>query len=292
MTKRLRQITDVVVRFIGVFVGTAILAWGIGQLRLARASRDWPRVEGRVTSSYIEDNRRWGTARVEYAYSVAGSRYTSRQISFDLFNGPGGYGRARSIVARYPVRRKVLVYYAPGRPATAIVEPEVYSPFFMPLVLAAWCLVASSIGLVRTINHMMFGTPRPYTRARRYAIGSRVAACLCYVLLITFSFGSGARETFVRVFGERPAGIPNIVFVISLETLLFLPIPWVLWHAGRLAAHAPTDDVCSEYSFGLAMMVAGERDRLRRSRTICLSGLLYVFIIFAGCFVYSILCDL
>jgi hypothetical protein len=114
--------------------GVAILVWDIGKLRQVGASLDWPTAEGTVVSSGIDKRERETKPHVVYTYAVGGIEYTSTQISFDLFDKPGGEGRVETIVARYPEGKQVAVHFDPGSPATAVLEPGVYSPFFMPLL--------------------------------------------------------------------------------------------------------------------------------------------------------------
>lgn len=134
-----------------VTIGLWLFVWDIGMIRKARASRSWPRVVGIVTSAEVGRHRGQAAPHVVYDYTVEGVTYTSHQISFDVFDKPGGKGFAHSIVSRYPIGGKVDVYVDPNDPTTAIIEPEVYSPFYAPLLFASisviaglWC-VASNV---------------------------------------------------------------------------------------------------------------------------------------------------
>lgn len=191
----------------------AIFVWDVGKLQQARDSRDWPRVEGRVTRSTVDHSQRESKPQVVYAYTVAGTPYTSGQISFDLFDKPGGQGRIESIIARYPVGEKVTVYYDPNEPRTAILEPEVYSPFFMPLLFGALFFFGGSLTLWRTFRQVMDGRPVPQqgTTTKRRILATAAMSVLIYAILVLVSLDSAVRDTFVKAFGERPAGIPNLL---------------------------------------------------------------------------------
>jgi hypothetical protein len=182
-----------------------------------------------------------------------GTPYTSSQISFDVFDKPGGQGRIDSIMARYPVGQKVVVFYDPNEPAMAVLEPEVYAPFLMPLLFGALFTFAGSWILWKTLRQVVEGRPVPRldtTRKRRIEV-TVVMSVLIYLVLVLVSFDSAVRDTFVKAFGERPAGIPNLLFVLALQTLLYLPMPWVFWHGVQLTFQAMQDgrglglDICS-----------------------------------------------
>src|SRR5262249_47657301 len=102
--KKFIETTFGVVGGIGfLWAAFAIFVWDVGKLQQARDSRDWPQVEGRVTHSAVDHRGRERRPHVVYTYAVAGTPYTSSQISFDVFDNPGGEGRIDTIIARYPV---------------------------------------------------------------------------------------------------------------------------------------------------------------------------------------------
>src|SRR5262245_39046442 len=170
-----------------------------------------PRVEGTVTRSTVDDSRREIRPHVVYTYTVAGTPYTSSQISFDLFDKPGGQGRVESIVARYPVGQNVTVYYDPNEPATALLEPAVYSHFLLPLLFGALFFFGGSLILWKALRQVMDGRPVPQrgTAAKHRMAATAAMSALIYVILVLVSFDSAVRDTSVKAFGERPAGIPN-----------------------------------------------------------------------------------
>jgi hypothetical protein len=91
-----------------------------------------------------------------------------------------------------------------------------------------------------------------------------------YLISVLVSFESASQETFVKAFGERPAGIPNFLFVLALQTLLYLPMPWVFWHAMWLVFQSIHD----RRRFGIGyLLTAGDlHPDLRRSQRVCLGG--------------------
>ncbi len=266
--------------------GTAILAWDIGQLRQAKESRNWPQIEGTVTLSEVDRSQKESRPHVEYTYVVDGTSYTSRQISFDVFDKPGGEGRLETIVERYPVGRTVAVYHAPNLPAKAILEPEVYSPFLMPLFFGVMFVASGAYILWTALRQVVKRQPAPrpgFTPKRRLA-ATAMTSGLVYLVIVLTSFESAARETFVKTFGDHPFGIPNHLFVPALQTVLYLPMPWVFWHVMELVFQALQDGrrVSTGHFVGYLVTVGHIHPHLRRSQRVCVVGLAYFAVICAA----------
>jgi hypothetical protein len=265
----------ILLQIVLICVGIAIIGWDIGKLKQARDSRDWPQVEGTVVHSSI-GMEKYKKLNIIYTYTVANNTYTSGQISFDTFENPGGQGRNETIIARYPRGQKVTVYYDPLEPATAVLEPEDYSPFLMPLFFGALFIFLPLLILVpeiRRIQHGWAARPPDMSTPRRI-MGTVIGSVVLYGALVLTLFGSGTRETHIRVFGNHPLGMPNIVFVVALQTLLCLPMPWVIWHWLRLAFQALQDGRTP----GLFYLLTVDRSHpeLWLSQLVCAGGLLYI----------------
>jgi Protein of unknown function (DUF3592) len=279
---------------IGVLAGIAFLAaaaaifvWDVGKLRQAHDSQAWPQATGIVTRSFVDDRRSEQRPHVEYTYSVAGNLYTSGQISFDIFDKPGGEGRIETIMARYPTGLSVTVYYDPDAPATAILEPGVYSPFLLPLLFGSIFLFGGARVLWMAYRQMVLGRTldQQEQRSKHRIFATAIVSVLIYAALVLTSFDSAVRDTFLKTFGVRPAGMPNILFVIALQTLLYLPMPWVFWHAMRLVFQARDDD--RRFGIGYLLTAGDFHPELRRSQTVCVGGLVYFLVIGAAWIVYA-----
>jgi hypothetical protein len=262
-----------------LWAGVAILMWDIGKLRQARAARNWPTAEGTVVLSTIDDRQKESTPHVVYTYTVADTEYTSNQISFDIFDKPGGEGRIESIIARYPEGTEVTVYYDPGNPSTAILEPEVYSPFFMPLIFGVLFLLGGIFVIWKTI---LSSSKAESASGQSVSTNNRIAATavvslLIYAVFVLVSCESASQETFARVLGPRPVGLSPLVFVLGLQTILFLPIPWVFWHGMRLAFQATQDG--RRIGIAYLLTVGDSHPELRGSQRICIAGLVYFAVI-------------
>jgi hypothetical protein len=109
--------------------GLMLLTFFFGIRRISIEARSWPIVQGKIVSSGTEsynkvDDRRmrtYYTAAVEYAYSVQGANYRSRQIALSVASA-GSESSAMATAARYRVGETVEVRYDPNKPENAALE--------------------------------------------------------------------------------------------------------------------------------------------------------------------------
>jgi hypothetical protein len=270
-----------------LWAGLAILWWDVGKLRQARATRDWPTVQGIVIHSTVEDRRGERKPHVEYTYGVEGASHTCHQISFDIFDNPGGQGRIETILDRYPVGKQVTVHFDPDNPTTAILEPEVYSPFFMPLVFGVLFLLGGLLVLWQTFRFVTGAQPasRQIDSTKNRIATTVLVSVLLYVVLVVVSFESAIQDTFVKAFGPHPLGIPLLVFVIGLQTILYLPMPWVFWHLMRLGFQASLDG--KKLGIIYLLTVVNSHPQLRGSQRVCIGGLVYFAVICGAWIAYA-----
>ena len=131
--------------FLAIGVGLSLWGWTI--VRDARASASWPHVEGVVTGSEVTHSTDGNGAdsyspRVTYTYMAGGRYHESYAIKFGE-NSYDSRRRAESIAARYPVGRKVAVYYDPTRPGKSVLEPGVNGGSYIVLGVGALFVVIS-----------------------------------------------------------------------------------------------------------------------------------------------------
>ena len=110
-------------RYIGAVVvgiaGAIWIAYSLGEIRLAYASRDWPKTAGTVISASAEavrrEDRREHEApevltpvwfRISYQYAVEGVTYNGNQVYAGQWLPISDWG-ARELRERYPPARKV-----------------------------------------------------------------------------------------------------------------------------------------------------------------------------------------
>jgi Protein of unknown function (DUF3592) len=113
--------------------GVAVIISGLVQLDRARAMKGWSSVLGEVSSTRIvekvgsRDFDSPGSAShtyhpdVRYSYVLNGTDYAGTRRSF-ADTGASWRGYAEGVLARYPVGKKVTVYYDPQNPRDSILE--------------------------------------------------------------------------------------------------------------------------------------------------------------------------
>jgi hypothetical protein len=109
-----------------IIVGACTFYFGMNQLETAKASENWPMTKGEISSSEIDktrkDNRDRYSADITYRYTVDGTNYTGRRLSFGEMISDN-YEDAAAIVEKFPKGKDVEVYYDPQNPRDCVLEP-------------------------------------------------------------------------------------------------------------------------------------------------------------------------
>lgn len=116
-------------------LGAVAVVWGVINLRLARESTGWPSVQGSVLSTsyvYLDDKtsrdpaNRERSALVVYKYQLDTVSYRGHRVTFseDALLGLWSTSeQARVVLEKYRAGSPVTVFYRPGDPAMAVLEP-------------------------------------------------------------------------------------------------------------------------------------------------------------------------
>lgn len=139
--------------FFGVFLIGGILAgWSVVKwFPQARASSEWPTVDGQiVTSQLVRRGRADTRLRLEYEYQVGEQWYFgSRSAFMDGLLGPGPEVRAR----RYPQGSAVQVHYSPDDPTVAVLEPGVrWIGFGLAVLISGFFTLIGGWGVSRAFR--------------------------------------------------------------------------------------------------------------------------------------------
>jgi hypothetical protein len=109
----------ILVLFIVAGLVTAI--WGAVMIARARKSLSWPETSGVIEQSDLASATDDLLPNIRYAYIVDGARLST------VLRFPGGTTPSRELaehyVARYPLGRRVAVYYDPADPQRSTLEP-------------------------------------------------------------------------------------------------------------------------------------------------------------------------
>jgi hypothetical protein len=125
-------------------VGLVVIGAALRSRRQAEASQSWLGTEGRVIDSRLEKRETTDgegqvsisyKAIIRYTYTVMGQEFTGDRVSFGAMTS--NRNPASEIVQRYPLDKRVMVYYDPGKPGQAVLERVSASGWVQILVGAA-----------------------------------------------------------------------------------------------------------------------------------------------------------
>jgi hypothetical protein len=111
--------------FFGAFMSFGLFAITrtVSNIPNALQSPGWPVAAGVITESRLTAPRKKGARhQLRYAYDVDGVAYSSDRTAFA---GVLWSATARDRAARFPEGKTVSVYYQPGNPSVAVLEPGV-----------------------------------------------------------------------------------------------------------------------------------------------------------------------
>lgn len=117
--------------FSWLFILAGVVALGFGAWNLLQSLRctRWPVAQGVITSADISSHSggkggKTYAANISYDYRVAGTHYICTRLAYGVMNS--SHARAQAVLNRYPLGKKVPVYYAPNDPGEAVLETGVH----------------------------------------------------------------------------------------------------------------------------------------------------------------------
>lgn len=112
--------------------GSGLILWGWSIISRTRKARHWPHVEGIIEESTPATDADDLLPHIKFRYSIDGDTYTN------IFDIPGNITPSREFTSRYlekyPVGKKVQVYYNPHRPDRATLEPDISSDWMVFII--------------------------------------------------------------------------------------------------------------------------------------------------------------
>ncbi len=109
-----------------ILAGVAVLIYGIGIVRDARACVNWPRAEGRVVTGTVETvgrekNKATYAPSVTYTFSVNGREFKGSRVTLVPRNSIS-LQSVQATLANYPIGRTVSVFHNPRDPANCVLS--------------------------------------------------------------------------------------------------------------------------------------------------------------------------
>lgn len=123
-----------------LLIGIAMLAYGIFILIKAALASAWPSTDGTIISAKLEGDEGSFRTNVTYDYIVNDVSYTGNKLRMLSVGVPEEY--AQEDFDKYPVGKKVIVYYSLSDPADAVLEPGICISITLPLLMG---IIATAI---------------------------------------------------------------------------------------------------------------------------------------------------
>ena len=130
-----RRSAAMILTFVGIFplLTGFLLAKYIGKpmVEQAKASENWPTTEGIIKSSEViekrdDDSGLIYSANILYSYTVKNQAMESNQVWFSAGYSSSSREEFQRTVIKYPVGKKVKVYYDPDDPVVAVLNPGAF----------------------------------------------------------------------------------------------------------------------------------------------------------------------
>jgi hypothetical protein len=126
-------------------IGGLVALFGTRGVRKANAARDWPAVDGRVTTSYTDETvdaegAKMYKAIIHYSYTVGGQSYSGSKVTLGVPISTSWRNPADRLVATYPPDRPCRVFCNPEDPTESCLRPG--AGWLAYLMTAAGYLVA------------------------------------------------------------------------------------------------------------------------------------------------------
>lgn len=209
--------------FCALFAVIGLVVVGAGGWTLVKSirSEQWPVTDGIVQSAEMKSSsgRHGGTtysAAVTYSYQVAGVSYTGAKVAIGSMSSSSAY--AGGILNRYPVGKKVSVYYSPGDPSDAVLETGIHG--------GTW--ICFGVGTAFTLFGIMF---LQILRAAARAQAPGAAPSSVHV-------GPDGRVTM-----DQPPVLFGVIFLLVGIAISFVPPDsgkpnWLMYAIGGMFASA------------------------------------------------------
>jgi hypothetical protein len=140
-----------------MLIGVCILAYGLHLLIKSANSAGWPSTDGTVKTADIErnsgDNGTTYAAEVTYDYRINGTLYTGNKIRMVKISS-SSTSDARADLNKYPVDKKVKVYYSPADCTDCILEPGIHPSSWFLVILGG---VFTGFPLILFVLTLVFG---------------------------------------------------------------------------------------------------------------------------------------
>ncbi len=145
-----------------IMIGIGFTIWGAMVVMEARSAANWPTTEGTILISKFDRNFKTSSSgkgkwyydvKIKYSYTVDGLEYESSRVDFKSANYHYKSEVIPSTIARrYPVDKKVKVYYNPENPGKAVLETEITFMTYIGLLIGIFLIGLGVVLFMRSGN--------------------------------------------------------------------------------------------------------------------------------------------
>jgi hypothetical protein len=131
-------------------IGIGFAIWGTMVVMEARSAANWPTTEGTIVVSKFDRNFNTSSSgkgkwyydvKIKYSYTVDSLEYESKRVDFKSANYHYKSEVIPSAIARrYPVGKKVDVYYNPDDPEKAVLKTEITFMTYIGLLIGIFLI--------------------------------------------------------------------------------------------------------------------------------------------------------
>jgi hypothetical protein len=126
-------------------VGIAVLWFSVSGIVKGLSSTNWPKADGVITYSQLDNGWRYARIGLRYQYTVDGKQYTGSRwhYQFIINRDQMRSWQVEAVQAAYPVGQKVKVSASPGDPAESVLEPGASLDDLIWVFAGIACLIGS-----------------------------------------------------------------------------------------------------------------------------------------------------
>ena len=138
------------------FLGSAFVIIGVGFIRKANSTEDWPMVEGIVQDKYVTKISRSGSTPsfkpfVIYRYVVDGREYSNDRLTI-ISQTHGNETDAEKRIASYHAGETTEVYYNSKNPQDSVLIPGRSKIAYLVILVGALLLIAAAFILLKRMK--------------------------------------------------------------------------------------------------------------------------------------------
>jgi hypothetical protein len=221
----------------------------------------FPNVPGQILKCEIKEEHGHGGSRsyrveVEYAYRVAGIRYTSTTYRKGYWSGPRNV--AETLAASLQLGKVVDVHYNPRDPADAVLKTGIDgTDLFVAMFMTPFNVIM--LGCWAGLWHMWRFGSTGGARLTDDGVEQRVEVAGARPVIWAFAAAGAAAFILIFVVGFSAGILPLLPMAVAAWTVILIAAATAWIWTARAVASSPGDLVIDRVNRTLTLPVVGER---------------------------------